>query len=100
MTTPLLRVVKIKEEILVTVCDKKLLGKTFRRGGMKLEVKKEFYDGIEADMDECIRAVRKATVANLVGSVVKHALKAGIICEEGVFYFQGVPHAQLVRMEI
>ncbi|MFN4133266.1 MAG: DUF424 family protein, partial [Candidatus Hadarchaeales archaeon] len=33
----------MRGEVLVTVCDKELLGKTLRRRGMRLEVKKDFY---------------------------------------------------------
>jgi hypothetical protein len=45
-----------------------------------------------------MRALRDATIANLVGSIVEHAVKAGLIDPKHVFKFQGVPHAQLVRM--
>ncbi|MEM2192694.1 MAG: DUF424 family protein [Candidatus Hadarchaeales archaeon] len=94
----LLRIVKVKGEVLVTVCDKELLGKTFKRRGMRLEVKREFYCGREASLTECMRAIKNATIANLVGSVVEHAVKAGLVRRDCILYFQGVPHAQLVRM--
>ena len=95
---PLLRVVRTRGETLVVICDRELLGKTFRRRGMKLEVKESFYRGREATVEECISALREATIANLVGSIVEHAIKAGIIDRRNVFKFEGVPHAQMVRM--
>jgi hypothetical protein len=95
---PLLRVVRLRGEVLVVVCDRELLGKTLKRRGMKLEIKESFYRGREASVEECMRALRDATIANLVGSIVEHAVKAGLIDPKHVFKFQGVPHAQLVRM--
>ncbi len=95
---PLLRVVRTRGETLVIVCDRELLGKTFRHRKMKLEVKESFYRGREASIEECMRALEDATIANLVGSIVEHAIKAGLIDRRCVFRFQGVPHAQLVKM--
>jgi hypothetical protein len=94
----LLRVIRTRDETIVVVCDRELVGKTFRKREMKLEVKASFYNGKEASVEECINAIRNATIANLVGSIVKHAVKEGLIEEEGVIRFQKVPHAQLVRM--
>jgi hypothetical protein len=65
---------------------------------MKLEVKESFYNGREASVEECLAAIRNATIANLVGSIVGHAVKAGIIEKQKILRFQRVPHAQLVRM--
>ena len=64
----------------------------------KRQVKENFYKGREATVDECMRALRDATIANLVGSIVEHAVRAGLIDPRNVFKFEGVPHAQLVKM--
>jgi hypothetical protein len=95
---PLLKVIRAQGETIVVVCDRELVGKTLRKRDMKLEVKASFYNGREASVEECLAAIRGATIANLVGSIVKHALRAGIVEERGVIRFQRVPHAQLVRM--
>lgn len=95
---PLLRIIRTRGEVIVIVCDRELLGKTLRRPGMKLEVKESFYSGEEATVQECMKALGEASVANLVGSIVDHAIKAGIVNRRNVFRFQGVPHAQVVRM--
>jgi hypothetical protein len=95
---PLLRVVQTQSETVVIVCDEELVGKTFRKKGMKLEVKESFYKGKETSVDECLCAIENATIANLVGSIVKHAVKAGMINGENVLSFQRVLHAQMVKM--
>ncbi len=95
---PLLKIIRTQSENLVIVCDKELLGKTFRSKKLKLEIKERFYGGDEASVDECLSAIKSATIANLVGSIVQHAVKEGIISDESVFRFQDVLHAQLVKM--
>lgn len=98
MNLPYLRVIRTQGEVLVVVCDQELLGKKFEQGEMRLEVKESFYRGTEANVKECIAALRKATIANLVGSIVGHAIKAGLIERTNVLRIQNVPHAQLVRL--
>jgi hypothetical protein len=95
---PLLKVIRTRDEIVVVVCDRELLGKTFKRKNMKLEVKASFYGGRETSVKECIAAIKNATIANLVGSIVERAVEEGLIEEKGVIRFQKVPHAQLVKM--
>ncbi len=95
---PFLRVIRTQGEVLVIVCDPELLGKKFKQGKLRLEIKESFYRGVEANVEECIAALREATIANLVGSIVGHAIKAGIIERANVLKIQNVSHAQLVRL--
>jgi hypothetical protein len=83
---------------MVIVCDEELLGKKLLCGELKLEVKESFYGGEKASVEDCLTALKNATIGNLVGSIVEHAVKAGIIERENILYFQNVPHAQLVRL--
>lgn len=94
---PSLKVIRTQDEVLVVVCDSELLGKKFKQGKLKLEVNESFYRGAEASVEECLTALREATIANLVGSIVRHAVKVGIIERSNVLKIQNVPHAQLVR---
>ncbi len=95
---PSLRVIRTQGEVLVVVCDPELLGKKFRQGELMLEVKESFYRGDEASIEDCMAALREATIANLVGSIVGHAVKAGLIERANILKIQNVPHAQLVRL--
>lgn len=98
MSIPLLKTIRTQGETMVIVCDEELLGKKFTNGEFKLEVKESFYRGEKASMEDCLTALRSATIGNLVGSIVEHAVKAGIIERGNILYFQKVPHAQLVRL--
>jgi hypothetical protein len=91
-------VIRTQGEVLVVVCDPELLGKKVWQGALRLEIKKSFYRGEEVSVEECLAALREATIANLVGSIVGHAVEAGIIERANVTKIQNVPHAQFVRM--
>ncbi|KUO41085.1 MAG: hypothetical protein APZ16_05750 [Candidatus Hadarchaeum yellowstonense] len=98
MSLPLLRIIKTRGENLVIICDRELLGKKFKEGKFQIEVKESFYAGREASVDECLQALRNATIANMVGSIVDHAIKEGIVDKCNVIKIKGVTHAQLVRL--
>ena len=93
---PLLRLMSRENHVLAIICDKELLGKELKQGKLSLKIG-EFYAGKEASVEECLVALRRATVANLVGSIVDHAVKAGLVEGKSVVSIQGVPHAQFIR---
>lgn len=87
-------------EVLVAVCDENLLGRRFTEGRLVLDVKKEFYGGVLVTIDEAIRELKKATIANIVGeNIVREALKEGLIHEEAILWVSNVPHAQIVKIK-
>jgi hypothetical protein len=81
----------------VVICDRGLLGKKFKEGKFQLEVRESFYGGEETSEERCIEALRNATIANMVGSIVERAIEAGLVDRANVLKIQGVKHAQLVR---
>ncbi len=95
---PLLRVLRVGDETLVIVCDAELLGKTLRKKNLKLEVKESFYRGREASVSECLEALKEATIANLLGTIVDHAIVEGLVNPRCVLKFGRVKHAQIVRV--
>jgi hypothetical protein len=96
---PRLRILQVGEEVVVIICDAELLGKEFRESKVVLKVDERFYGGKEATMEECIKALRMATIANVVGSVVERAIQEGLIDPDRVLRIQGVPHAMMVKMK-
>ena len=95
---PLLRVMRVQNEVLVAICDADLLGREFKEGDFRLKPSQSFYCGKEESVEACLEALKEATIANLVGSIVGHAIKAGFINRANVVRIEGVPHAQMVRM--
>jgi len=92
-----MRVYRVKGEVLVAVCDSDIVGRTFREGDLKLEVKESFYGEEEVGEEEVKRALRNATIANITGSkAVNLAVRIGIIDKNRILYIEGCPHAQMV----
>lgn len=87
---------KASRDFLVAACDRDLLGKCFREGGLKLEVAENFYKGSLASCKELADMLKDATIANLVGErTVRCAISKGFIDEKNVIKICGVPHAQM-----
>ncbi len=92
-----LKIYRVRGEILVAVCDSELIGKTFREGDLKIEVKESFYGDRDVGEEEVKRALRMATIANITGKrAVKLAIKLGIIDKENVLKIGECWHAQMV----
>ena len=93
------KVYRVQEEVLLAACDAELLGKTFREGELKLEVKERFYKGELVEEEKLGELLEEATIANLTGErCVSKAIELGYINPERVLRIQGVPHAQMAKM--
>lgn len=94
-----MKIYKTEGQIMVAVCDKSLIGRTFQEGELVLRVTEKFYKGISATEDEVSAALARATIANLVGEMtVACAVEGGYVDPELVLVIDGVPHAQMVRI--
>lgn len=96
----LLRERETPEGTLVSVCDADCLGETYDNGTATLTVSEAFYDGpdaVEAGPEAVVDGLRRAQVANIVGTeAVAVAVDAGLVDEETVLEFDGTRHAQLL----
>ena len=91
-----IKIYETDESILLTVCDRELIGKTLKGNGLKLDVDEEFYKGKLADDAQVQTALLEATTANIVGErSVDNAVKCGAIDRACLIYIDGVPHAQM-----
>jgi len=85
--------------LLVAVCDRDLLGKSFEEGALSLNISERFYKGEEATEGDVIASLQRATIANLVGErTIKCAIDNDFIEEACVIFVDGVPHAQMVKL--
>jgi len=86
-------------DVLVSACDEKLLGKTFKDGSLQIDASKKFYDGDRVDPKTLRSHLKEATIANLVGQeAVECAIKLGLVDKSCVLRIKGIPHAQMIRM--
>ena len=92
-----LKIYRVRGEIVVAVCDSELVGKIFREGDLKIEVKESFYGEEDVNEEEVKRALRMATIANITGKrAVQLAIEMGIIDRENVLKIGDCWHAQMV----
>jgi hypothetical protein len=85
-------------EVLVAAADADLIGRTFREGGLKLEVT-TFYDGDPVSEEQFLAHLRLATIGNFVGEeTVGAAIRGGFVSDTGILRVEGVPHAQMFVM--
>jgi hypothetical protein len=84
--------------IVAAICDSDILGKKFEEGIKQLDIRENFYKGDEKSEQEIIElmtdlAMEDATF-NIAGKQsCECALKAGIICKEGIKTIQNIPYA-------
>jgi hypothetical protein len=87
------------EGLLVAACDSTVLGETFQEGDVSLTVTEEFYGGDALEAEAAVAAIRRADVANLVGTqTVEAAVDAGVVDEETVLAVEDTLHAQLLQL--
>ena len=85
--------------LLVTVCDRDVLGETFEEDAVSLAVTEEFYGGDPVDPEAAVEALSRATIANLVGqATVELAVEEGFIDEENVLEVEETLHAQYLQL--
>lgn len=86
------------KEVLVAASDEELVGRKFKEGILRLDVREAFYGTEVATEEILVQHLRMCTIANLVGVMtVSIAVRAGFVDIENVLEIEGVPHAQLVR---
>jgi hypothetical protein len=94
-----MKIFRDKKCLLVAACDSNLIGRTFREGRLKLEVATDFYGGTLANLEETLRVLDDADVANLVGPyVVGAAVKQGLVDPDAIISIAGIPHVQIMKL--
>ena len=90
---------KIGNNVLLSICDAEVLGKTLREGKIVFQVTEEFYKGAEVELEEAIAMIENSTIVNMVGkNVVQKAVERGYVHPEAILNIEGVPHAQIVKL--
>jgi hypothetical protein len=96
-----MRIHRVRAEIVVAACDAELVGQRLPIGptGGTTHISGQFYGDRQVAAEELILAVRRCTIANLLGartcSVVQ---RAGLLEEEQTGTLGGVPHAEIVSI--
>lgn len=93
------KIFQTKYDLVVAICDSKLLGRRIDFKGVKVKLSEEFYGGKSIDQQTALKLLQKASIANLFGKqIVKLALRHGFVERKNILLIQGQPHAQVVKL--
>ena len=90
---------KLGEHMLLSACDKELLGEILRDGKIVFKIGEEFYKGPKMPVEDAVALMNESTVVNMVGpNIVNKAIEKGLVHPEAVINICGVPHAQIIKI--
>ncbi|MFA5141410.1 MAG: DUF424 family protein [Candidatus Woesearchaeota archaeon] len=81
-------------QMILSICDSELIGKTFEEGDKWLDLTSKFYRGTEMSESEILSILPNAHSVNMVGTkTIDFAIKHKLILKSHVLYVQKVPYA-------
>ena len=90
---------EIEMRVLLAVCDKEHLGKTYEEGEISFTASTRFYGGEDVTESELLELFKEADSMNLFGNkCVDIAIKQGLVGEKGIIKIKGIKHAQVYRV--
>jgi len=96
-----MRVHRVRAEFVVAACDAELIGRDLPVGaaGRTVKVTSQFYGERKVSREELLWALRRATIANLLGErVLKLAEEGGYLAPGGTLKLGGIPHAEIFAL--
>lgn len=95
-----MRVHRVRGEVIVAACDAELLGRELVLGhGPDQKISPHFYGGRPVSREELLWALERATSANLLGPrVLRVAEEAGYVVAGETGTLGGVPHAMIFSL--
>jgi uncharacterized protein len=96
-----MRVHRVRAEVIVAACDEELVGRDLPVGssGRTVKVSSQFYGERAVSDEELTWALQHATIVNLLGArVLSLARRLGLVAENGTGTLGGVPHAEVFSM--
>ena len=86
-------------KIILAICDKEHIGKTYEEGELSFTAYERFYKGEEITEKEMLDMLTEADSANLFGNnCVGIAEKHGLVSTKSVIKIKGIKHAQIYQI--
>jgi len=87
-------------KLILTVCDKEIIGRKFETPDLKLDLSSNFYKGKEKTEKEIIKLFQMSYMINLVGQKsVELGLKSKIISKKDIIKIKNIPYVQAVSLD-
>ncbi|MGI0053563.1 MAG: DUF424 domain-containing protein [Thermoplasmata archaeon] len=97
----IMRVHRVRTEVVLAACDEELLERQLPVGGAgrTVTVSRHFYGERRVRKEELLLALKRATIANLLGTrVCELATEEGLLPAGSTGTLGGVPHAEIICM--
>ncbi len=86
-------------EILLAVCDKDILNKTFEEGELSVTASEDFYSESECTEKEIVKLIKNATILNALGNnIIDLLIQQKLVNKENVIEIGSTKHAQVVSL--
>ena len=86
----------IKEERVVVISDKEIIGKKFDEGKLQLNLSSKFYKGEEMKKEEVEKILKEPCTLHLTGKkTVNFFLELNLVNKDNVLVINGVPHTEV-----
>jgi len=87
-------------KLILTVCDKEIIGRKFETPDLKLDLNSDFYKGKEKTEKEIIKLFQMSYMINLVGQKsVELGLKSKIISKKDIIKIKNIPYVQAISSD-
>jgi len=95
----LIKIHKMKDREVISLCDEELIGKKFEEKDLQLEISERFYKGEKLPEEEIVKILKNVDNINIVGKKsVDLALKNKLISKKQIIKIKGIPHAQIISV--
>lgn len=89
----IVKIHKTERRIIVSICDKELIGKKFEDKDSQLDVSKFFYKGQDLSEEKTLEVVKSVDSLNIVGEKsIGFALRNKLIDEASIIRVKKIPH--------
>jgi hypothetical protein len=86
-------------KVILAVCDKEHLGKTFEEGELSFTASEKFYGGEQITEEDFDAMINEADSVNLFGNkCVDLAIKKGLASEKSVRKIKGIKHTIIFKV--
>jgi len=94
------KIFQTTHEVVVAICDEKLIEKVLDKKDRKIKISRNFYGGQLIDEKMAVKVMRNSTIGNLIGEdTIEMADRNGFISKENIILIDEIPHAQFVKLK-
>jgi hypothetical protein len=94
------KIFQTTHEVVVAICDEKLIEKVLDKNDRKIKISRNFYGGQLIDEKMAVKVMRNSTIGNLIGEdAIEMADRNGFISKENIILIDEIPHAQFVKLK-